>query len=367
MLALGVYILRRRLAETASFEAMKPDRPKSTARNLWRDHPREFVLVAAITAGGSLAFYAYTTYLQKFLVNTSGFDRQTATVVMTAALVVFMLAQPLFGHVADRFGRKPMLLFFGVGGMIVSVPVFSALAVVTRPDRGLRDRADPATLLAAYTSISALVKAELFPAHIRTLGVALPYAVGNTLFGGTAEYVAFWFKGAGVSRAPSTGMSRSSSASRPIGLPDAARDQADEPDLRGLTGFARFEGITMARTDVPVQLLVQSNETDAIKVKTREGEKVGSVHNYLINKRSGRAAYVVLTIGGFLGMGKAYYPLPFGLLAFDPTTDSYIVRIDRRVLEGGPSWASNPPLFDQAYANRVASYYGTPLEDLSLG
>lgn len=123
----------------------------------------------------------------------------------------------------------------------------------------------------------------------------------------------------------------------------------------------------MARTDVPVQLLVQSNETDAMKVKTREGEKVGSVHNYLINKRSGRAAYVVLTIGGFLGMGKAYYPLPFGLLAFDPSTDSYIVRIDRRVLEGGPSWASNPPLFDQAYANRVASYYGTPLEDLSLG
>ena len=123
----------------------------------------------------------------------------------------------------------------------------------------------------------------------------------------------------------------------------------------------------MARTDVPVQLLVQSNETDAMKVKTREGEKVGSVHNYLINKRSGRAAYVVLTIGGFLGMGKAYYPLPFGLLAFDPSTDSYIVRIDRRVLEGGPSWASNAPLFDQAYANRVASYYGTPLEDLSLG
>ena len=123
----------------------------------------------------------------------------------------------------------------------------------------------------------------------------------------------------------------------------------------------------MASTDAPVQLLIRSNEADAMKVRTREGEKVGSVHTYMINKRSGRAAYVVLTIGGFLGMGKAYYPLPFGLLAFDPTTDSYIVRIDRRVLEGGPSWAANPPLFDQAYANRLASYYGTPLEDLSLG
>ncbi|MCJ8156494.1 MFS transporter [Sphingomonas sp. LaA6.9] len=201
VLALAVYVLRRRLAETASFEAMKPDRRESSARNLWRDHPREFVLVAAITAGGSLAFYAYTTYLQKFLVNTSGFDRQTATVVMTAALVVFMLAQPVWGHIADRFGRKPSLLFFGIGGMLVSVPVFSALAVVRTPLAAFGLVLIPLLILAAYTSISALVKAELFPAHIRTLGVALPYAVGNTLFGGTAEYVALWFKGAGVESA----------------------------------------------------------------------------------------------------------------------------------------------------------------------
>ncbi|RJF94060.1 MFS transporter [Sphingomonas cavernae] len=201
VLALGVYILRRKLAETASFEAMKPDRRQSSATNLWRDHPREFVLVAAITAGGSLAFYAYTTYLQKFLVNTSGFDRQTATVVMTAALVVFMLAQPVWGHIADRFGRKPSLLFFGIGGMIISVPVFSALAVVKTPIAAFGLVLIPLLILAAYTSISALVKAELFPAHIRTLGVALPYAVGNTLFGGTAEYVALWFKGAGVESA----------------------------------------------------------------------------------------------------------------------------------------------------------------------
>ena len=117
----------------------------------------------------------------------------------------------------------------------------------------------------------------------------------------------------------------------------------------------------------PVQLLAHSNETDTMKVKTREGEKLGSVHTFLINKRTGQTAYVVLTIGGFLGMGKAFYPLPFGLLAYDPMADNYIVRIDRRVLEGGPSWAAHPPLFDQAYANRVASYYGTALENLSLG
>jgi MHS family alpha-ketoglutarate permease-like MFS transporter len=198
VLALGVYILRRRLAETASFENQAKDRPKSGFLALWRAHPREFILVAIITAGGSLSFYAYTTYLQKFLVNTSGFDVQTATQIMTAALIVFMLSQPLCGMLADRFGRKPMLLLFGFGGMIVSVPVFSALAVATDPVLAFGIILIPLLLLSAYTSISALVKAELFPAHIRALGVALPYAIGNAAFGGTAEYVALWFKSEGI-------------------------------------------------------------------------------------------------------------------------------------------------------------------------
>jgi MHS family alpha-ketoglutarate permease-like MFS transporter len=198
MLAFGVYLLRRRLAETASFEALSKDRPASGAAALWRAHPREFVLVAIISAGGSLAFYAYTTYMQKFLANTAGFSIQTATGIMTAALVVFMLVQPLFGSLADRFGRKPMLLLFGAGGTLVSVPVFSALAVARDPVAAFGIIMIPLLLLAAYTSISALVKAELFPAHIRALGVALPYALGNALFGGTAEYVALSFKQAHV-------------------------------------------------------------------------------------------------------------------------------------------------------------------------
>lgn len=193
-LAFGVYLLRRRLAETASFEALAKDRPASGAAALWRAHPREFVLVAIISAGGSLAFYAYTTYMQKFLANTAGFSIQTATGIMTAALVVFMLVQPLFGSLADRFGRKPMLLLFGAGSTLVSVPVFSALAVARDPSQAFGIIMIPLLLLAAYTSISALVKAELFPAHIRALGVALPYALGNALFGGTAEYVALRFK-----------------------------------------------------------------------------------------------------------------------------------------------------------------------------
>lgn len=199
-LALGVYVLRRGLAETTVFEGMA-ERTKSTAANLWRAHPREFMIVIAISGGGSCAFYAYTTYLQKFLVITSGFNKQSATEIMTAALVVFMLSQPVFGAISDRVGRKPMLFLFGIGGMLVSVPVFSALAATRDAVSAFSIVLVPLLLLSAYTSISGLIKAELFPAHLRTLGVALPYAIGNTIFGGTAEYAALWFKGAGIESA----------------------------------------------------------------------------------------------------------------------------------------------------------------------
>jgi hypothetical protein len=116
----------------------------------------------------------------------------------------------------------------------------------------------------------------------------------------------------------------------------------------------------------PTQLLISSNKTDVMPVKSRDGDKLGFVHAFMVNKRTGQAMYAVLTIGGFLGMGKAYYPLPFSLMSFDPAADAYVVTIDRRVLEGGPSWANNAPVFDQAYADRVANYYGATKEDLTV-
>jgi MHS family alpha-ketoglutarate permease-like MFS transporter len=197
-LALAVYVLRTRLAETESFNKLAADRQRSSALGLWRQHPREFLIVAAISGGGSAAFYAYTTYMQKVLANTSGFSRSAATEIMTIALVAFMLIQPSWGIAADRLGRKPILYVFGFGGMLVSVPVFTAISHAATPATALALVLAPLVLLGAYTSISGLIKAELFPAHIRTLGVALPYAVGNCLFGGTAEYVALWFKQAGA-------------------------------------------------------------------------------------------------------------------------------------------------------------------------
>lgn len=114
-------------------------------------------------------------------------------------------------------------------------------------------------------------------------------------------------------------------------------------------------------------LLVQADAVGAPKVESRDGGAIGTVGSYMIHKRSGRATHAVLSLGGFLGMGKSYYPVPFALLSYDPVRDVYVVTVDKQVLQGGPSWASNPPHFDQAYADRVASYYGRTGEDLAAG
>ena len=202
VLAVVVFYIRRRLTETESFEnARAADKPRSSSVNLFRDHPREALLVMALTAGGTLAFYAYTTYMQKFLVNTSGFSRETASQVMTAALFVFMCLQPLSGAVSDRIGRKQVMATFGILGVLSTVPLFTALETVQSPFAAFGLVMAALVIVTGYTSINAVVKAELFPTHIRALGVALPYALANTLFGGTAEYVALWFKDQGIERA----------------------------------------------------------------------------------------------------------------------------------------------------------------------
>jgi MFS transporter, MHS family, alpha-ketoglutarate permease len=198
LLALGVYLLRRNLAETPSFENQAADRPASTATTLWRDHRREAILVAMLSAGGGLGAYAYTSYMQKFLFNTVGFPKATATYIIAAALLWFTAMQPIFGALADRFGRKPMLLIFGIGGAMAAVPVFLTLETVTSPVVATLIIMVPLTLQSGYSANNALVKAELFPAHIRGLGVALPYAIGNAIFAGTVEMVALWLKGEGV-------------------------------------------------------------------------------------------------------------------------------------------------------------------------
>jgi MHS family alpha-ketoglutarate permease-like MFS transporter len=201
VLAFVVFYIRRRLTETESFaNAKASDAPRSSTANLFRDHPKEALLVMALTAGGTLAFYAYTTYMQKYLANTVGFDRETASRIMTVALAIFMLLQPVAGLLSDRVGRKPVMIFFGAAGMLLTWPIFTTLESTRDPLIAFALVMLSLVIVTGYTSINAVVKAELFPGHIRALGVALPYAIANTLFGGTAEYVALAMKDAGHER-----------------------------------------------------------------------------------------------------------------------------------------------------------------------
>lgn len=191
-LAVVVFWLRRGLDETRAFQTRTG--PRSSALELMLRHPKEALIVIGLTAGGTLAFYTYTTYLQKFLANTSGFTKAQATEISAAALLIFMLLQPVVGALSDRIGRKPVMIAFGVLGVLCTVPIMSALAVTTNAYAAFALSLTALVIVSGYTAINAVVKAELFPAHIRALGVALPYAIANAVFGGTAEYVALWFK-----------------------------------------------------------------------------------------------------------------------------------------------------------------------------
>ncbi|HEY0212387.1 MAG TPA: MFS transporter [Paenirhodobacter sp.] len=198
VLAVVVFWLRRGLDETDSFKNAKAEKkPQSGFWLLIRNHPKETLTVMMLTAGGTLAFYAYSIYMQKFLVNTSGFSKETASELNAITLFIFMCLQPVAGALSDKIGRKPLMIFFGVCGVLFTYPIFSTLETTTDPVKaGLLVMAG-LIIITGYTSINAVVKAELFPAHIRALGVALPYALANTMFGGTAEYVALSFKSYG--------------------------------------------------------------------------------------------------------------------------------------------------------------------------
>lgn len=199
VLAIVVFYIRRGLAETESFaNAKKEGIAVSGLAELFLRHPREAAVVMLLTAGGTLAFYAYSIYMQKFLVNTSGFSREVASQINAGTLFVFMLLQPLAGALSDRIGRKPLMVGFGIAGVLFTYPIFSALETVQDPVVAFALVLGALIIVTGYTSINAVVKAELFPAHVRALGVALPYALANTIFGGTAEYVALWFKTEGM-------------------------------------------------------------------------------------------------------------------------------------------------------------------------
>ena len=164
---------------------------------LVRHHPRAVLIVLAFTMGGSLYFYTFTTYMQKYLVNTAHMDAKTVSFVMTCVLVIYMLLQPVFGALSDHIGRKNSMICFSSLAVLATVPLLNALGRVANPYAAFGLVLLGLAIISFYTSISGLVKAELFPTEVRALGVGLSYAVANALFGGTAEYVGLWFKSVG--------------------------------------------------------------------------------------------------------------------------------------------------------------------------
>jgi metabolite-proton symporter len=194
--ALVSLYLRRGLHETANVSA-RAKKESGTFSELMK-HKRALLTVIGFTAGGSLAFYTYTTYMQKYLVNTAGMTTETASQVMTAALMVYMLMQPVFGALSDKIGRRNNMLIFGMLVTLSTVPLMTTLGAVKSPLTAFMLIVLALASISFYTAIGGLVKAELFPMEVRALGVGLSYAIGNALFGGTAEAAALWFKQQGM-------------------------------------------------------------------------------------------------------------------------------------------------------------------------
>ena len=108
--------------------------------------------------------------------------------------------------------------------------------------------------------------------------------------------------------------------------------------------------------------LIASDKVEGTKVFGRDGQKIGSVHNFMVNKRSGQVAYVVISTGGFLGLGQAYHPLPWSIFSYDEQQAGYVVQVDKRMLDGGPSFRlDNAPVFDDSYGRRISDYFAATI------
>lgn len=197
--AVTVMWLRRTMDESAQFTTAAAENSKAergTIRVLL-SYPRQVLTVVGLTLGGTIAFYTFTTYMQKYMINTSGIPKNTVTQINFVALLVFVGLQPLAGALSDRIGRRPLLLSFGVSATLLTVPLMTLIGDTKNPLTAFFLMLVGLVIVTGYTSINAVVKAELFPAKIRALGVGLPYALTVAIFGGSTEYVALWLKDAG--------------------------------------------------------------------------------------------------------------------------------------------------------------------------
>lgn len=196
--ALVALYLRRGIDETDAFKKSAVTREaKAGQLQILARYPREFMTVIGLTMGGTLHFYVFTTYMQQYLVNTVHLSKSDATLVSASGLFMFMLLQPAMGALSDRIGRRKMLIVFGVLALFTTVPLLSTLEQATSLLPAFALVTAGLAISSLYSSISAIVKAELFPVEIRAIGVGLPYSIAVSIFGGGAPYIGLWFKQTG--------------------------------------------------------------------------------------------------------------------------------------------------------------------------
>lgn len=197
--AVAVLWLRRTMDESEQFSNIKSQKRESagTVRALMK-HPKAVLTVVGLTLGGTVAFYTYTTYLQKFMVNTVGLPKEVVSWINFVALLIFVVLQPIAGLLSDKIGRRPLLMAFGILGTLLTAPIFLFMEKTSEPIVAFLLMMFGLIIVTGYTSINAIVKAELFPTEIRALGVGLPYALTVAIFGGTAEFIALWLKSIGM-------------------------------------------------------------------------------------------------------------------------------------------------------------------------
>ncbi len=190
--AIVVFWLRRSMDESLqedSIEAVREGRAKASGsmRELFVNQWRPLLLCFLITAGGTVAFYTYSVNGPKMIQSAfAGDDVMTGTLINLGVLTFLMVLQPIGGWLSDIVGRKSLLVFFGVGGVFYTWFLITELPNQHDPLMAFLVLAIGFIILTGYTSINAVVKAELFPTHVRALGVGFGYAMANSLFGGTA-------------------------------------------------------------------------------------------------------------------------------------------------------------------------------------
>ncbi len=192
--AVVVFWLRRTMDESLSEEVIEAtkageDPGAGSMRALFTQYWRPLLLCFLITLGGTVAFYTYSVNAPAIVKTAYKGEGMTATWINLTGLVFLMLLQPVGGILSDRIGRKPMLVFFGVGGLVWTYVLITYLPETRSPLTSFALVAVSYIILTGYTSINALVKSELFPAHVRALGVGVGYALANSIFGGTAPLI----------------------------------------------------------------------------------------------------------------------------------------------------------------------------------